>query len=1350
MPFVQRVVEPKHLARSTSLWTDDGRPRVSDCELQAVTNSTLSNALRQLASLVLATEDIFAQLGGDLQQIARRSQRLKEKMGLIEEKLATFDPKKVTVPESDISTFALLKKHYSSKYDVTTNLFSAETRPSAVRDLYEAAAKTPVHLMRQMDKWRRDGHRSSKFFLCTPVLGRKRRIKTKVDIDIETSMPAAVEELRRWTSNEALGDITVTTDCQNRIPPTHVTLTDGDVTDTVLSDDEAIDHKLPSPEEQQQVIAMRFPPELVSIDISGRHFDRMSFQRRSLLNVESEDGNTVRRKTKSRRSRSKRRNTLAGTDEKEIVDVLVSGDIPTTSNQHDISAPPTVGVSSRSKSSDILRSSVKKDSPETKKSHFDSLKQWGKNRLKILNKYTEKSQDLKDKENIEDINLYETVTIKRKRSLDRDKKKETLHQRQPSGSSTDKSSIAAPQVKLRDSSLQRRLRRSGGENKEEPHSSSGNWSASSESGRASIGSEITTHPKSTTSAATSSNSLNIHPPGSANSRRRYNINTSTSGSCTSEGTLTPDIIHDLHEDGETSSVYSCDTEGYYTSFHVDSGLKTLREEDGPQTPIHSTTVFTNSSSNTILSAENEYELFGKGSTSTTTSSAGTVCTTLRAADSDRSLLNVGPAVPERKSSLNQKNLKSSPESSLERDYSEKTGTVKRSPHQKNSSTVALIHKSQGDVSPDSGHNSSPIESANSPNGARSCSEFEFSETSDVEGERVERIRVKTTINSSRIPSMCAITPPISDDESVKNFDTIQEKINNKIIETNLDHLDIVKETNLMKNTKIQLINVNPQSGYATIETIQSNESKGFRSASPSGGTVIIKDIKPANLQSQPIFKSTLLPLNNMIGKIKTNWNNIKKQNQAEPDYVTIAEKNNNDMDQNLKAVLSGKIKETEYVSLNELPIDSDLNSLERKRKGARVTLNADGKVVYSSDSLPRRKGSSTFEPGPFVKDSKSPTPSPIPDHRNINIRPVNRPMSPQLGHQLTNEKMMETDRKGQYNTLPSKKASYLNEPDITKDLGRKCQPKKLGIPVQLPTISKNQTQLDDSLRISPIDPRTLTSFKSSTPSNKSELKSAINLENKLLSPKKSTMSNDELYAVIHKSKKKLNIESPQTNSIENQTQNVSVQIEKVQPPETGYFDKSKSRLNEFNLSPKNEPRSRHSWAITDKKTSQAARLDFKRLLLQHCRPNLPPASTKLSAVEQLKLSKPQIQPKPNQNEDEEKINILDLSRSPRSLNRKTPEKNRQPSKILSPRSQWRFASPRSDVLSSTILEDHREDDSPNNSAERKKCFVENNNVEKLSISEKMQAKRAQFFNSSDNTIRKTPEKPLLPTLETAF
>jgi hypothetical protein len=770
---------------------------------------------------------------------------------------------------------------------------------------------------------------------------------------------------------------------------------------------------------------------------------------------------------------------------------LLNREEPCSSANNHETESTTIGAVSRSKSSDLLRSSNKKDSPD-KKSHFNTLKQWGKNRYdRLMNKNSESKADKKD--DIDDFNIYETVTMKRRRNVDKDRRS---HERNPSISSSDKSSVNLPissplssvmniAVKLRESSAQRRQRRSGGNKDEPPHSSSGNWSASSESGRASIGSEFTTttQPKSSTSTATSNNSLNQQAPNSANSKRRFNVNTSTSSSITSEGTLTPDIIHDLHEDGETSSVYSCDTEGYYTSFHMDSGLKTLKEEELPCTPLHSTSAFSSSSNNTILTAENEYELFGKGSTSTTTSSAGTVCTTLRASESNKSL-NGCPAVPERKSSLSKfTNKDNSPE---ERDESsDKTGTVKRSPATNKASVIAMVHKQvNGDVSPDSGHNtsSSPIESVNSPNGVRSGSEFEFSESSDMEGpERIERIRVKTTINSSRIPSMCVITPPHSDDESVnsyslnnfnkrnltdkgsKNADRNKLDLNLKTGENEVNLLkssDSDKEnyniqsriitTNVNGTSKMQLINVNPQSGYATVETVDgenldvNKNSKILRAPSPSGGSVTVNETPLGKSPpSQPIIKATLLPLNNMFGRIKTNLANLTRRDSKSPnrntqvvsdelsdagDYVTLADvKNNNEKvlpipkeelvyaNDVVRKSAKGpgeKIRDTEYVCLDELPCNEEQqnsgstnDSLERtKRQGARVTLDAEGKVVYSSDSLRRRKGAhTTFEPGPFVKATSSPTQSPLPVHRiPKSVRPAsnkdqNRPLSPQLG-----------------------------------------------------------------------------------------------------------------------------------------------------------------------------------------------------------------------------------------------------------------------------------------------------------------------------------------------------------------
>lgn len=110
MPFIQRIVEPKFLSR-TSLQNENGDPVVTDCELEAVTNNTLSNALRQLASLVLVANDIFTELTKELQKVSDRSASLKVKIGLVEDKLSGYDPKTVTVRKYHKSFINFLYLH---------------------------------------------------------------------------------------------------------------------------------------------------------------------------------------------------------------------------------------------------------------------------------------------------------------------------------------------------------------------------------------------------------------------------------------------------------------------------------------------------------------------------------------------------------------------------------------------------------------------------------------------------------------------------------------------------------------------------------------------------------------------------------------------------------------------------------------------------------------------------------------------------------------------------------------------------------------------------------------------------------------------------------------------------------------------------------------------------------------------------------------------------------------------------------------------------------------------------------------------------------------------------------------
>lgn len=98
MPFVMRKVEPRHLCRGhVPADSQPGWP--VGAELEAVANGALTSSLKQLASLLTVAENIFAGLTAELAQVAERSGHLRLKIGKVEERLNTVDPKKIPVRE---------------------------------------------------------------------------------------------------------------------------------------------------------------------------------------------------------------------------------------------------------------------------------------------------------------------------------------------------------------------------------------------------------------------------------------------------------------------------------------------------------------------------------------------------------------------------------------------------------------------------------------------------------------------------------------------------------------------------------------------------------------------------------------------------------------------------------------------------------------------------------------------------------------------------------------------------------------------------------------------------------------------------------------------------------------------------------------------------------------------------------------------------------------------------------------------------------------------------------------------------------------------------------------------------
>lgn len=238
-------------------------------------------------------------------------------------------------------------------------------------------------------------------------------------------------------------------------------------------------------------------------------------------------------------------------------------------------------------------------------------------------------------------------------------------------------------------------------------------------------------------------------------------------------------------------------------------------------------------------------------------------------------------------------------------------------------------------------------------------------------------------------------------------------------------------------------------------------------------------------------------------------------------------------------------------------------------------------------------------------------------------------------------------------------------------------------------------------------------FSSTPTKERAERPTNMNLTNNAVSPilkdnflsPKTTMTSEQIFAAIHKSKKKLNLKEAEvrSESPKDSCSSASLSPGSSESSLTCKLDKARERLswspNSCDSDPinKNEPGGRKSWAGAG--TSINA---FKKLLLQQGTKNPVTKNGRISAVEQLKLSKP-----------DNKIRKND---------------HRPPRTILNNRSknQWRFSSPRTDVLSSTIPEDCSEVEKPEDSLKYRKeiersspLFAKNRiNLDRNNLSEK--------------------------------
>ena len=90
MPFAKRAIEPIILSRRKVQEEDK-------FDLDVVSNNTLVGVLLQLGSLVQHADELFAELTQDCQEVIYRTQRLRNRVGNIADKVENLNARAVKV-----------------------------------------------------------------------------------------------------------------------------------------------------------------------------------------------------------------------------------------------------------------------------------------------------------------------------------------------------------------------------------------------------------------------------------------------------------------------------------------------------------------------------------------------------------------------------------------------------------------------------------------------------------------------------------------------------------------------------------------------------------------------------------------------------------------------------------------------------------------------------------------------------------------------------------------------------------------------------------------------------------------------------------------------------------------------------------------------------------------------------------------------------------------------------------------------------------------------------------------------------------------------------------------------------
>ncbi|KAF7230632.1 NHS-like protein 1 isoform X3 [Nothobranchius furzeri] len=184
--------------------------------------------------------------------------------------------------------------HYTAPWHQQENVFLPGSRPPCVEDLHRQAKVNLKTALRECDKLRKDGFRSSQYYSQGPTFSDPKQSTSSLQDDEE-------DENDNKSSASSMDDDKSQLSMRSQTPQGG-----GEVGDTSEVDGQVVWAKvalLPTPEEKMRRAAQAVPTDVVPINVTGAVFDRQASIRRSLINTD-----TVSRRPK----KVKRRKTITG------------------------------------------------------------------------------------------------------------------------------------------------------------------------------------------------------------------------------------------------------------------------------------------------------------------------------------------------------------------------------------------------------------------------------------------------------------------------------------------------------------------------------------------------------------------------------------------------------------------------------------------------------------------------------------------------------------------------------------------------------------------------------------------------------------------------------------------------------------------------------------------------------------------------------------------------------------------------------------------------------------------------------------------------------------------------------